>query len=82
MVAPLFYNTYYGINTNCYDLCNVLLVVCSLFCRGLEVFANGERPMIHDCQWSCVAPKQKEALDETFTMHQVSFLIIGSGTPG
>ena len=23
MVAPPFYNTYYGINTNCYDLCNI-----------------------------------------------------------
>ena len=23
MVAPLFYNAYYGINSNCYGVCNV-----------------------------------------------------------
>ena len=41
VASPLFI-VFYGINTNCYDLC---FIACSLFCRGR--CKNGEQP------WYC-----------------------------
>ena len=49
MVASPFYNTYYGINTNCYNLCNVQLPVVYYFIEGVEGATLNVPDIAHKC---------------------------------